>query len=350
MLSIITRLRWAPLALGLFFALVTGRVLFDDVIVSPIPLMRGVTTAHLLTLAGIVAAIASGHYAIIEIRRWHLITGTALSALFIGSTGYVVIASGGRSAEQAAIKVVHATNIAERRAAAKAVLEKAEAAHTAAVVYWTTQRDAAAKECSPEKGGKGKKCDGTTETRDAALAVADKRHNDVKEARRAYDALTPALPANAGYAHFAKIVSVFTGAEIEATTAKIALAMPFVIVLVTELATIVFLHMGLTPIDRSYPNPDRSPPTSIKDDRLTRVPPTRGGQPIALPADIVEHPVIKALRRGAANSNDELASRLGESKGEASKKRGEVRDLLIERKLGRQTLIDLKPEVRRALG
>ena len=45
-----------------------------------------------------------------------------------------------------------------------------------------------------------------------------------------------------------------------------------------------------------------------------------------------------------------LADRLGESKGEASKKRGEVRDLLIEQKIGRRTVIDLKPEIRRALG
>lgn len=66
--------------------------------------------------------------------------------------------------------------------------------------------------------------------------------------------------------------------------------------------------------------------------------------------NVVDHPVVRALRQGAANSNDELAARLGETKGEASKKRGEVRDLLIEQKIGRRTVIDLKPEVRRALG
>lgn len=76
------------------------------------------------------------------------------------------------------------------------------------------------------------------------------------------------------------------------------------------------------------------------------VPAPHGGNVVEFAA----HPVIVALRQGAAESNDELADRLGESKGEASKKRGEVRDLLIEQKIGRRTVIDLKPEIRRALG
>ncbi len=78
-----------------------------------------------------------------------------------------------------------------------------------------------------------------------------------------------------------------------------------------------------------------------------RQPPTNGGMRSTIPAD---HPVIVALRRGPVASNDELASRLGETKGEASKKRGEVAGLLVERRNGRRIEIDLKPEVRAALG
>lgn len=329
MFAFITRLRPAPLALGLFFTLVTGRVLFDDVIASTLPLLQAVTTAHVLTLAGIVAAIASGHYAIAEFRRWHLLTGSALAVLFVAATGYITVASGGRNAEQAAVKVVHATDIAEKRAAAKSALEKAEAAHTAAVTYWTTQRDAATAEC---KSGEGTKCRGARSNESAALTAAEKASGAVKDLRSTYDALKPAPPANAGYAHFAKIVSAFTGADIEATTAKIALAMPFVIVLVTELATIVFLHMGLAPMAHSFPNPDTLSPAEIEDARKVLSPPSND--------NIIEHPVLKALREaGRPLTNDELAEAMAVSKGESSKRRREVADRLLEKREGRYLMV-----------
>lgn len=327
----ITRIRWAPLALSVFFAMLTGRVLFDDVINSPLPWLQATTTTHWLTLGGMVAAIASGHFAETEFRRgwgWNLLSGAALTVLFLVATVFIVVSGGSRTAEQAAVKVVHVTDIATKRAEAKTALEKAEAAHTAAVDYWVTQRDAATAEC---KSGEGTKCRGARSNETAALTAADKAAKRAGELRTAFDDLKPAPPANAGYAHFAKIVSAFTGANIEATTAKIVLAMPFVAVILNEIATIIFGRMGLAGI--SVPAPVVSAP----------VPAPHGG-------NVVDHPVVRALRQGAANSNDELAARLGETKGEASKKRGEVRDLLIEQKIGRRTVIDLKPEVRRALG
>lgn len=76
-------------------------------------------------------------------------------------------------------------------------------------------------------------------------------------------------------------------------------------------------------------------------------PPTNGGTRTTIPAN---HPVIVALRRGPVASNDELANRLGETKGEATKKRGEVHHFLVERRVGRRLEIDLTPEVRAALG
>lgn len=84
-------------------------------------------------------------------------------------------------------------------------------------------------------------------------------------------------------------------------------------------------------------------------DQHPRQPPTNGGQPqpVTIPAN---HPVIVALRRGPVASNDELATRLGETKGEATKKRGEVAGFIVERRVGRRLEIDLTPEVRRALG
>lgn len=312
-------IRWVPAALGVFFALVTGRSLFDDVITSPLPLMQAVTSTHWLTLAGMVAAIASGRFAFTELGRgyWHILTGAALAALFVASTVYIVIGSGSRTAEQAAIKVVHATDIADKRAAAKQRLEDAETAHTASVTYWITQRDAATAEC---KSGEGTKCRGARSNDTAALTAADKAAKRVGELRTALDNLKPAPPVNAGYAHFAKIVSAFTGADIEATTAKIALAMPFVIVLITELATIVFLHMAIEPRAEQ-------PKASVA------APAPHGG-------NVVDHPVLVALRKaGRPLTNDELAEAMKVSKGEASKRRQEIADRLVEKREGRFLMV-----------
>lgn len=78
------------------------------------------------------------------------------------------------------------------------------------------------------------------------------------------------------------------------------------------------------------------------------VPPTNGGHPHDIP---VNHPVIVALRRGPAASNDELAARLSCSKGEASKSRREVLSYLVERRTsGGRIEVDLAPEVRQAIG
>ena len=181
---------------------------------------------HALTLAGMVAAIAAGHYAlaglnIADWRTWKIGTRAALAVLFVAATGYIVVSSGARTAEQAAIKVVDASDIAEKRARAKKRLDDAEDAHTASVTYWTTQRDKADAECAPERGGEGTKCRGARSSESAALSVTQLRRTDVNEARAALDKVKPAPPPHAGYAHFAKIVAIFTGLDIEATTARI---------------------------------------------------------------------------------------------------------------------------------
>lgn len=77
-------------------------------------------------------------------------------------------------------------------------------------------------------------------------------------------------------------------------------------------------------------------------------PPTNGGHRHDIPVD---HPVIVALRRGPVASNDELAARLGVSKGESTKSRREVQTYLVERRAsGGRVEVDLVPEVRRAIG
>ena len=53
-----------------------------------------------------------------------------------------------------------------------------------------------------------------------------------------------------------------------------------------------------------------------------------------------DHPVVRALLSRSSKLQRRTRCTSWETKGEASKKRGEVRDLLIEQKIGRRTVID----------
>lgn len=102
-----------------------------------------------------------------------------------------------------------------------------------------------------------------------------------------------------------------------------------------------------------FPNPDTMTPAEIDDARkvfrepsntLPRGPKggTRSPAPTLLRgasdanSNVVEHPVLAALRNaGKPLTNDELAGAMGVTKGEASKRRREVQEKLVERRDGR---------------
>ena len=231
---------WPAIGLGLFFAGVTGAVLFDDVI-------RGapLSVSHLMSLAALVAAIASGHMAWPALRSGAVIPGLMLAVLAVSSTAYVVISSGARNAEQAGNKTaaIQAANAVRERELGQ--LAKAEA------MYAEASRNLA-RECAT---GNGAKCRGTRATVEVYEA-AIKGHT-------ATLASLPAPKVASGYAHTARVLASW---GLSVTAEWLELNMPFLIVLIAELGTIAFLHLGIGHARKPRPRVVEIPSVDVEPD------------------------------------------------------------------------------------
>lgn len=233
------QVRPGALALGVFFALVTAYTLFNDVLHG-----APVTTSHVLSLAALVAAIASGHMAWPLIRDGAYLPGAMLVVLFVSATLYVVIASGARNAETAQAKAAVAAEIGRERADTIRMRSDAEFILNSCpngtpkgdFGIKCGLRDAMTAECG---SGKGKRCDGrsySVQTYEAAIAGYDAK----------LSALGPERPAS-GYGHAARVLAALPGVTAEATAIeeRLELILPFLTVLISELGTITFAHIGL---------------------------------------------------------------------------------------------------------
>ncbi len=240
MTTVTTVRSWPAIGLGVFFASVTGYVLFKDVIDG-----AAINTSHVLSLAALVAAIASGHMVWPAAKAGRIVTALMLMVLFLAATGYVVVSSGARNAETAGAKAATAETVTRTRAEIEKMQREASfilgscAAGTPRdhVGIRCGLRDAMTKECAT---GKGKACDGksySVATYEAALDGYDRR----------LAKLGPVTAPNGGYAHAAKVLAALPGVTAAAADieARLVLILPFLTVLIAELGTITFLHLGL---------------------------------------------------------------------------------------------------------
>lgn len=229
------------IALGAFFTGVTGFVLFEDVIHG-----APITTGHLQTAAALVGAIAAGHMSWPALRsRETVLQGLMLLVLAVAATLYITVTSGARNAEVAgnkvaAIKAANAVREHEERLLAKAEAMLAEA-----------NRDLA-KECA---SGNGKRCKGVKATVDVYRAAI--------VGHQATLASLPAPRVN-GYAHAARVLASW---GLSVTDEWLSLNMPFIVVLISELGTIAFLHLGL-----GHRKPPKPAEPEFKDKDLMPVP------------------------------------------------------------------------------
>lgn len=227
------------LALAVFFALVTARTIFDDV-------WHGaeVTTAHLQSLAAIVAALASGHFIWPQMRQAHIGAVIGLILTFTAGTAYVVVSAGTRNADTLQAKVAKVETLNAQRQAQTKKLSEAEADLIEAGAAAKAAADAADKECS---SGKGTRCDGRSNTRDYAARDLEKAQSHAALMRAKLDMLAPEADPHGGYAYFAEVLAAtpWVTATAISIEARLVLLMPFIVVLISEIATLTFSGMAI---------------------------------------------------------------------------------------------------------
>ena len=320
------QLRPVPLILGMFFAAVTARVLFDDVIHG-----AEISTSHLLSLAALVAALASGHMAWPTLKSGSVVHGLMLLILFVGSTAFVVVSSGARNAETAASKATAAIETNRARDRETKMLERAE-------TMLTETADRLQADCVVGRKSKGH-CDGLRTT----LAVYQAA---VKGHKATLAELGPERVAS-GYAHAAKVLAAVPGVTAEAgdIQARLELLLPFLVVLIAELGTIVFLHLGIG--QRLPVTVDAAANVAANVPAPSGPVPPRGGRKASAPAANVislagKRAALAALQRaGGPVSNRELARLMGVSDGEASKRVRELGGLVNVQRHGRCVLVSI---------
>lgn len=278
----------AAIALGLFFAGVTAYVLFSDVV-------RGapITTGHVLALAAIVAAIASGHMAWPALRAGAIVSGLMLMVLCLGATGYVVVSSGARNAEQAGNKAAAIEAANKTRAHEEKLLAEAEA-------MLADAQAAMARECA---SGRGKRCQG----REATVNVYEAA---IKGHKATLGKLAPPM-APGGYQHAAKVLASW---GLTVTEDWLALNMPFVTVLIAELGTIAFLHLGLGHVRHQAPTAAPQPaPTKPPGKRAPRTTTASNGRRGRKPdPKVVDFLARFQERNGRAPTGSEIMHHLPE--------------------------------------
>lgn len=302
---------WGSLALGATFAVGTAASLFWDV-----RSVSQLTTDHMMTLLVLIGTIASGHMFWHQLRN-SLLGCAGLAVLFGAGTIYCVVTSAARNVEIGIPRTLEIVSLNEQRKRLEADIAEAQGDARKA-------KAAAAKNCAD---GEGRQCKSLSK-----LAAAADAHYWVLVAR--LSTAKPEQPANPGLHHAAQVLALLplTGSPEALETALVQL-MPFAKALFLEIATIVFLGLGLgnkiahqkgQTARRGHEQPEiRCHQFSISADART---------------------VVEALRTVAGSvTNDELASLMGVTKGEASRRATVALEngLITRERLGREVAISL---------
>ena len=262
------------LLLGVFFAAVTARVVFDDV-------WNGApfTVAHVNSVAALIGAIAAGHLVWPSIKKADVAAALGLAVIFIGASGYIIIASGGRNAEAIQAKAAAIVKTNEERDGLRRKVAEAEADVTDAKADYEKAKAEAAKECG---SGKKTKCEGREATRDNAAKDLEKAESHASMTRGKLSLLGPEQKPNAGYKSTAKVFEAMGLGKADDLEARMILVLPFVSVMISELGTLTFLGMALghrAPVPVKVPANDAAPVPGIPAKRIPGKPtPPRGGR------------------------------------------------------------------------
>lgn len=229
---------WGLLLLGLLFAFVTGLTILKDVLFDG----AAFNLTHVQSVAAMVAAIAAGHFVLPTLGQKRVLPAIGLALVFVAATGYIVISAGARNAEVSSAKAQGIQKRNAERESAREVLAKAEADRIAA----KTAADLAIKDAAVEcASGRGKNCLGKEATREAAKDDLTKAKDTESLERGRLLLLGVDEDVHQGYRSIATILEAINVGTADKTAAVLELGVPFALVLITEMAALVFIAMSL---------------------------------------------------------------------------------------------------------
>lgn len=226
------------LLLGLLFAFVTGLTILKDVLFDG----AAFNLTHVQSVAAMVAAIAAGHFVLPTLAQARVLPAIGLALVFLAATGYIVISAGARNAEISSAKAQAIEKRNVERESAREVLAKAEAETATAKLAVETSVKAAAAECAT---GQGKFCRGKEATRESAKDDLVKAKDAESLARGKLLILGPDEDVHQGYRSIATILEAINVGTADKTAAVLELGVPFALVLITEMAALVFIAMSI---------------------------------------------------------------------------------------------------------
>lgn len=226
------------LALGVLFAGVTTATILKDVVIDG----AAFNLTHAQSMAAMVAAIAAGHLIVPTAVKGRIPAAAGLLLVFLAATAYIVVSAGARNAETAGVKTQAIEKRNAERETAREVLAKAERDTDAAKTAADDAIKAAAAECA--SGRKGK-CLGKEATREAAKDDLAKAKDAESLARGKLLLLGPDENPHEGYHHAARTFEAIGIGTTAVTEAKLELLMPFALVLISELATLIFFGLAI---------------------------------------------------------------------------------------------------------
>ena len=300
--------RALSIAAGLAFTGGALTILLHDVIA----LHRPWTMAHTLAVLTVVGVILAGELAREAWRTRHL--GACLSfwlAVIVG-TGLVCYNSVGRQAEANDTSTLSVEDRNDQRSAIKSQLGEHQR---------MLAEERALKAAEIKNGGCGKVCQGF----DASIQVYQSAVDGDEAKLKGLGAPEPVAPKAE---KFAEMVALF-GADKAKAKALATLLEPFLYTLLFEYGSIVawgYLFKAVKTVAKPVA-------ATVSARQIVR-------KQLPKP-DAQVQAVYDALSLGPAESNDELARRMGVSKSEASRRVASMNGRLVKRRVGREVQISL---------
>jgi hypothetical protein len=241
------------------------------------------TTSHLMSALALLVTLAAGKMLWPALLSHRVVPAIGLALVFIAGTFYVVTVSGARNAEAQAAKAAGITQANQARASVDRMITEAEyilaPCPAGTPPKWRGERCGAREAMAAECGsGRGTRCDGrtyTVTTYEAAL----------KGYRADLAALAPTKAENAGIRHAARLFATlpWVGASVETIAEALALWLPYIAVLITEIGALVFgtLALEVRRADAEKPGDDAADRPadvpSARDTAQTSFPDNPGG-------------------------------------------------------------------------